>query len=198
MLRERSTARRSRSTASRPSGSLTAEPPANRPGSAVRNLRRRFRTLLACLTIELCSFVCQRVVFGAIRRTGFECPASPVPRARWSSPGRRAPPAASSCSAGPGPARRAGGRGMLRGPRTCAGHMPRSSPPVCGLGRGLAGGQLRADHAAAARPAGRRVAAPAANRRAHRIRPATTSGGRRTLVPSGRRSHGYRTGARRG
>src|SRR4029077_17273069 len=73
----RSTARLSRSPASRPSGSLTAEPPTNRPGSAVRNLRRRFRTLLACLTIGLRSFVCQRVVFGAIRRTGFECPASP-------------------------------------------------------------------------------------------------------------------------
>jgi hypothetical protein len=60
---DRSKARRSRSTASRPSGSLTAEPPANRPGSLVRNLRRRFRTLLACLTIGLRSFVRQRVQF---------------------------------------------------------------------------------------------------------------------------------------
>jgi hypothetical protein len=162
MLRDRRTARRSRSTASRPSGSLTAEPPANRPGSAVRNLRRRFRTLLACLTIGLRSFVCQRVVFGAIRRTGFECPASPyhgpdgpaLGGERRPQPAHTVPvqvqlaaPVDAACCAD-------------RGPRTCAGHMPRSSPPVCGLGRGLAGGQLRADQAAAARPAGRRGGRP--------------------------------------
>jgi hypothetical protein len=157
MLRDRSTARRSRSTASRPSGSLTAEPPANRPGSAVRNLRKRFRTLLACLTIGLRSFVCQRVVFRAIRRTGFDCPVSPYH-------GQDGP--ALSGERRPQPARAMPVQVQLaapvdadRGPRTCAGHMPRSSPPVCGLGRGLAGGQLRADQAAAPRPAGRRAAA---------------------------------------
>jgi len=40
-------ASRSRSTASRPIGSIQAEPPANRPGSATRNRRRRFQRLLA-------------------------------------------------------------------------------------------------------------------------------------------------------
>ena len=202
MLRGRSTARRSRSTASRPSGSLTAEPPANRPGSAVRNLRRRFRTLLACLTIGLRSFVCQRVVFEAIRRTGFECPASPYHGPDGPALGgeRRPQPAVQCRSRSSSPRRwtRYAARTADRGPRTAdLRHMPCSSPPVCGLGRGLAGGQLRADQAAAARPAGR-PRPPAANRRAHPIRPATTSGGRRTLVPSGRRSRGYRTGARRG
>ena len=53
---DRSAARRSRSTASRPSGSLSAEPPANRPGSAVRNLPRCFRIWLARLTTGLRCF----------------------------------------------------------------------------------------------------------------------------------------------
>jgi len=67
-----SAAGRSRSTASRPSGSLTAEPPANRPGLAVRNLRSIFRTLCACLGHRIMFLRPSRVVFWAIRRTAHD------------------------------------------------------------------------------------------------------------------------------